>query len=260
MNRQYVPELAASYNRGAHQYRLDDEIEARSENHHRLGGNLRRICQSFRRPIRVMEIGCGTGRYFHWLRNVQLLVGTDISEEMLKEARHPLQSNEVHIEEIRLVQGDIYEMSFEPEDFDFIYCLGVFGYGASVTGELCQKLHRWLAPAGRVYFNAIETPPEGRNERIKRAIKSAVLPRLPSSLQRRFASRHTGVPLIRHTRCQIEQAMEAGGFSDFSIGTSFCDSPLWRGVHLECLGAKGAVTKLNGIDDEAVSRNFVATD
>lgn len=258
MNRQYAPELAASYNRGAHQYRLDDEIEARSENHQRLGGNLRRICRSFDHPVRVMEIGCGTGRYFHWLQNVKLLVGTDVSEEMLKEARHPVQSGDVHIEEIRLVQGDIYEMSFEPSSFDFIYCLGVFGYGASVTGGLCQKLHTWLAPGGRVYFNAIETPPERRKDRIKRAIKSAVLPRLPGSFQRRYANRNTGVPVIRHTRKQIEEAMEAGGFSDYAIATSHCTSPLWRGVHLECLGAKAAAA--NPMAAEIESRSMVATD
>ena len=78
------------YDRGASQYRRDDEIEARTENHQRLGGNLRRICRSFPDPVRVLEIGCGTGRYFHWLENVDLLVGVDLSAEMLREAERPL--------------------------------------------------------------------------------------------------------------------------------------------------------------------------
>ena len=87
-HRRFGAKIAADYDRGAPQYRHDDEIEARSENHQRLGGNLRRICRSFSHPIRVLELGCGTGRYFHWLENTDLLVGTDISAEMLKQAAY----------------------------------------------------------------------------------------------------------------------------------------------------------------------------
>lgn len=239
--RLYALELAASYNRGAPRYRRDDEIEARSENHHRIGGNLRRICRAFPRRIRVLEIGCGTGRYFHWLDNVRLLVGTDLSERMLEYARRPVRANHVTAREIRLLVGDIYEMRFEPGSFDFIYCLGVFGYGAALTRDLAGKLHQWLAPAGRLYFDAIEIPPEGKRDRFKRAIKSKVLPLLPDSLRQRIAARRSGVPVIRHTRDMVERVMEAGGFHDFALSSNYCHSPLWSGVHLECLARKETV-------------------
>lgn len=247
-HRHYGPELAASYNRRAQQYRRDDDIEARSENHYRIGGNLRRICRAYPQPIRVLELGCGTGRYFHWLENVDLLVGTDLSEEMLKQARRPVRADEVTIREIRLIPGDIYEMSFDPGSFDFIYCMGVFGYGAALTPELCRSLHTWLAPAGRLYFDAIEIPSENRKDRLKRTIKSRVMPFLPAALRHRLAHRNSGVPVIRHTRRDVERVMEASGFLDFALSSNFCHSPLWSGVHLECIARKDAATNSNRID------------
>lgn len=238
--RQYAPELAASYNRGAHRYRIDDEIEARSENHRRIGGNLRRICRSFPQRIRVLEIGCGTGRYFHWLENVSLLVGTDLSEEMLKHARNPIQAGEITAGEIRLMQGNIYEMTFGPHTFDFIYCMGVFGYGASLTPELARSIHAWLAPGGRFYFDAIEVPPETRKDRVKNWIKRNVVPFCPRPLQRRLLKPKGGVPVIRHNREMVEGVMEGAGFIDFALSSNHCHSPLWPGVHLECLARRGA--------------------
>lgn len=241
-HRQFGPALAASYNLRAEQYRCDDDIEARSENHHRIGGNLRRICRSFPDAIRVLEIGCGTGRYFHWLENVKLLVGTDLSEEMLKRAHHPVHGNEITVREIRLIPGNIYDMRFEPAAFDFIYCMGMFGYGAALTPEFCASLQTWLAPAGRLYFDAIEVPSETRKDRVKHAVKAQVMLFLPASVRRKLAARQTGVPVIRHTRLEIERAMEFAGFSDFTISSNYCHSPLWRGVHLECVARKDSAS------------------
>jgi SAM-dependent methyltransferase len=235
--RPYENLLAPSYDQRAEQYRHDDEIEARSENHRRLGGNLRRICRSFPQPIRVLEIGCGTGRYFHWLENVALLVGTDISAEMLRRAEHPVLQQEITAREIRLVRGSVYEMEFEPGVFDFIYSLGVFGYGAAVTPELCARLHRWLAPGGRVYFDAIEIPHRATR---KDRLREWVYPRLPSGLRQRLDARQA-VPVVRHAREEVRAAMLSAGFSDVVLASNRCHSPLWNGVHLECSGGKPAL-------------------
>lgn len=236
--RPYESQLAESYDRGAQRYRTDDELEAQSRNHRRLGGNLRRICRSFSRPIRVLEIGCGTGRYFHWLENVERLVGTDISAEMLKQAEHPVLAHEITARQIQLIQGNVYEMHFEPGSFDFIYSLGVFGYGAVVTPELCVKLHRWLAPGGWLYFDAIEVPhcPSG-----KARLKEAVYAHLPRSVQEWLDARQT-VPVVRHSRDQVRHVMEAAGFTDFVLASNYCQSPLWNGVHLECSACRSELS------------------
>jgi len=233
----YVQELATAYDRGASRYRQDDEIEMRTENYARLGGNLQRITLQ-RKDAQVLEIGCGTGRYFHWLQNVKLLVGTDLSAEMLRQAENPVRGSEVSARQVRLLHGDIYAMTFPAETFDFIYALGVFGHGAEVTPEFCRQLYGWLAPGGRLYFNAIEEPSEGALRRLKRAVRAPVYRCLPTKLRQYWDARQKGVPLILHSREKIERAMLAGGFSDFHLSLAVCRSPLWNGVHIECLASK----------------------
>lgn len=232
--------IAAEYNRVAPQYRRDDEIEALAENHQRLGGNLRRTCRSFAHPVRVLELGCGTGRYFHWLDNACLLVATDISAEMLKQAQQPLCADRVSIGEIRLLQRNLFETTFEPESFDFIYCLGVFGYGAAVTDVLCQRFARWLVPGGRLYFDAIQKNHTTRFERMKQPLKLAVKRLLPGTLHRmkKASGDEPYVPVVKHTRAQLERVMQAAGFEDFILSINTCDSPLWTGTHLECSARK----------------------
>src|SRR5262249_45151120 len=138
MNYQAVEEtIKAGYREVSSQYRRDDEIEVTTDNHHRIAGTLKRICGSFSEPIKVLEVGCGTGRYFHCLTNVEELVGVDITEEMLRAADHPVRHEQISIKKVRLVRGNIYLSSFAPESFNFIYSLGMFGNGCPVTVELC---------------------------------------------------------------------------------------------------------------------------
>ena len=253
--RTFGPKIAADYDRGAERYRHDDEIEARSENHLRLGGNLRRICRSFPKPIRVLELGCGTGRYFHWLENTALLVGTDLSAEMLRRAQHPVREDQVTAGEIRLQQGNLYELSFEQGSFDFIYSLGVFGYGAVLTPELCARIAGWLSPGGRLYFDAIEKRELGRSHELKKSVKTAVVPFLPGAMKDKLAAREAAaVPIFNHTRAEMERVMEAAGFVDFAISSNTCHSPLWTGMHLECTARRDVAVR------QAVDReDFVLT-
>jgi SAM-dependent methyltransferase len=229
--------LASEYDRAAERYRLDDEIELLTENHQRLGGNLRRICQSFPAPIRVLEIGCGTGRFFHWLDNTALLVGTDVSAGMLERARNPVRAEAVSASEVRLIHGDIHAARFDPVSFDFIFALGVFGYGVEFTADLGAHIHRWLAPGGRFYFDAIDELVDGRMDRVKQGIKRLVFPCLPSSLAAKFRARDP-LPVYYHSREQIERRMSAAGFSDFALSSNTCKSPLWSGSHIECMARK----------------------
>jgi cyclopropane fatty-acyl-phospholipid synthase-like methyltransferase len=189
--------------------------------------------------VRVLELGCGTGRYFHWLNNTDLLVGTDISSEMLRHAKHPLQAADVTAREIRLIHGNLYDIHFTPGSFDFIYSLGVFGHGAELTATLCDKLMSWLAPGGRLYLDALHQLDPGRYIRIKKSAKAAVLPFMPKSVRDRVHERKKStVPTFNHTRAQLEQLMVGAGFEDFMISTNTCQSPLWSGLHTECLARK----------------------
>ena len=74
----------------AKNYRTSDEQELQTDNHEHFCNILRQSTLGFARGISVLDLGCGTGRYFHCLRNVDRLIGVDISVEMLKQARIPV--------------------------------------------------------------------------------------------------------------------------------------------------------------------------
>jgi SAM-dependent methyltransferase len=231
--------LADAYNEAAERYRRDDEIEVLSENHQRLGGNLRRISRSFARPIRVLDLGCGTGRYFHVLENVTRLVGVDLSARMLERAANPVRGASVTAREIQLIQGDIFQVTFPAGSFDLIYSLGLFGYGMELTTELCARIHGWLAPDGRLYFNAIEDLQRRRLDRVKKAVKRALCSRLPMGFSAKWQARDS-LPVHYHARDTVESRMSRAGFVDFVLSSNPCKSPLWSGSHIECMARKPA--------------------
>jgi len=232
--------LVESYRKVADRYRGDDEIEICTENHQRVCGNLRRISSSFGRKIRVLDVGCGTGRHFHCLRNVQLLVGVDISPEMLRTAGEPVRKQDVSAEEIQLLRENVYDVSFPSASFDFIYSLGLFGYGAPLTLEMCRKFYEWLGSDGRLYLDAIEISNVRPLIRARKKLKKLVYPLLPRSMQRILDERENHLPFFALTHKDLEELMRASGFSDFVICSNVCRSPLWKGVHLECVASKGS--------------------
>ena len=228
--------LVESYQRAADQYRRDDEIEVGTENHRRLCGNLRRISAAFGRSIRALDAGCGTGRHFHCLRNVESLVGLDLSAAMLSAAAHPVRKQEITVSQIHLQSGSLYKASFPSGSFDLIYSLGVFGHGTALTLELCRNFYDWLGQGGCLYLNVIEATHVGPWARAKRNVRNLVCPMLPQRLQQRMATRQ---PLFTLTYDQFEALLYASGFTDFTISHVGCRSPLWRGTHLECIACKG---------------------
>lgn len=70
-------------------YRELDELAIDSEYHKHICNILKGVSCSFGREISVLDLGCGTGQYFHCLEKVERLTGIDISPHMLEEARNP---------------------------------------------------------------------------------------------------------------------------------------------------------------------------
>ncbi len=232
--------IKADYRQVTRQYRLDDEIEVTTENHVRLGNRIRSICDSFPHPIDVLELGCGTGRYFHCVRNTERLVGLDLSEEMLAAARHPVCEDQIVARQIELNQGNVYKADFPTESFHFIFSLGMFGHGCPVTAQLCEKMHRWLAPGGKLLFNIVDFDGLPLCYRFRRRIKAAIYPFLPRQIKGRLDARESRSPFFWMTTGQLRHLMRRTRFARFEIESHECKSPLGNGRHLECLAQKAA--------------------
>ncbi len=139
----------------AAEYREHDDAIRTGRTVTALGGWLRAICDRFDRPIDVLELGCGTGRYFHTLHNVRRLVGIDVSQPMLEQARTPIGDVASPPGKITLIEGDFLRHEFAEREFDFVYSIGVLAEQTPFDRELAARVHRWLRPGGRFAFTAV---------------------------------------------------------------------------------------------------------
>ena len=227
--------LRASYASGADQYRKDDEVEVATPYHQRRARKLAELSSAFGRGISVLDVGCGTGRYFYCLRNVDRLVGMDITPEMLEAARRPVNANMISARAIELVQGNVFGASFAAGAFDLIYSFGMFGHGCPATVELCDKLHSWLAPGGLMFFDVIDMAGLPLAERLRKGARKRLYRLAPRSLKARLDRRQNGTPFFGLTRRELAAIMQASRCSRFSITCQIWESPLWQGRLLECL-------------------------
>ena len=233
--------ITAEYRVASAQYRSDDEIEVLSENHQRVCQSLKQICRSFRGPLSVLDVGCGTGRHFHCLENVAHLTGFDISEEMLAAARAPVRADQVTAREIKLIRGNIYLQNFAAASFDLIYSLGMFGHGCPVTADVCDKFHHWLKPGGKLYFNAVDFNGLPLWYRARRGFRDKAYRLVGRKLRAVLDKREQRSPFFGLTQRQLEQILSRTRFApSFTVTSQVCRSPLWAGRHLECLATKAA--------------------
>ena len=226
--------LQAGYQANAAQYRRNDEVEVTTPSHRRIAGILSEITSSFRRPISVLDIGCGTGRYFYCLQNVERLVGMDITDEMLIAAEEPVNADKVTARNIQLIRANIFFASFEPHSFDFIYSMGMFGHGCPVTVEVINKFHKWLAPGGHVFFDVVDVAGLPWSARMKKKARHLVYSVSPRSLRRVLEEREEGVPFTGLDQSELQSIMEESRFENFRITSHVAETPLWQGRHLEC--------------------------
>ncbi len=230
--------IKADYREAAGKYRRDDEIEVQTETHRRLGRQLKTLCTSFPEPIVVLDAGCGTGRYFHCLENVRSLTGLDISEEMLAAASHPVEEEEIKVEELKLICDSIHRIAFPAESFDFIYSLGMFGYGCPLTLEVCDRFHEWLKPGGRLFVSVVDFAGLPLRARLRRRVRALIYPLLPPKLKTRLDKRQQRAPFFGMTRRQLQEMLRRTQFEGFDVESQVCHSPLWSGCQLECTASK----------------------
>lgn len=97
--------------------------------------------------LKVLDVGCGTGRYMASLRQRGYLVaGVDGSEEMLAHARRDNPGVEIK-------QADVDQLPFADGSFDFAICIEVLRYLPSATRALAE-MARVLKPGGVLLVTA----------------------------------------------------------------------------------------------------------
>lgn len=221
------------YNRAySENYRHFDEEYVNMPDYAHFVPLLKKLTAAFNRPIKVLEVGCGTGRYFHALNNTVELTGIDISAHMLKLAETPLKGEEVNIPVINLIEGSVFDYDFGDEKFDFIYSIGVLAEHAPFTQQLCSKLYNMLTDEGALYFTAVDI--DDRKD-FKRRLAETAYPLLPgaikSILDKRWETNYM-------TRKQLDQMMSASKFDEYNISTYKAAGGGWIGAHLECIASK----------------------
>lgn len=117
----------------------DLDLQLRRENVHRL---LRPLLAPSR-PLRVLDVGCGTGGVLDGVsRNLVSVVGVDVVSQMVATAARRQPGD-------RFTVADAAQLPFRPEAFDMVTCLGVLEYLSS-PGLVLQGIRERLRPGGRM--------------------------------------------------------------------------------------------------------------
>jgi SAM-dependent methyltransferase len=221
----------------AHDYRLSDEAEIVTENHRHYRAILEAICSSLNSRAWVLDLGCGTGRYFHCLRKIDRLVGVDISWDMLRQARRPIRGDQLEIPRVDLVRANLLESAFHAESFDLIYSIGVLGEHSPFDLALCEKLYRSLKRGGKLFFTVVDRESRVCRKRLRRRLADALYPVFPAAVRRRLDERWRSFYM---TKAELKAVMDNSPFKRFEIARHICSSPGWEGAHYECLAVKDA--------------------
>ena len=177
----------------ARRYRSRDEELSGVDSYHALIDWIGSVCERFTHPIDVLDLGCGTGRYFWGLRNVTSITGLDASAPMLAEAARPTHAADIKTRDIRLIAGNLVTHQFPDRSFDLVYSIGVLAEHVALNRTLVERVARWLKPGGRFAFTTIDP----------------ASPDVPKTLQRRVAT--ALLPVTGPVRPALHERLMAGG-------------------------------------------------
>jgi SAM-dependent methyltransferase len=197
---------------------------------------LSQISTSFGRQIDALDVGCGTGRFFHCLKRVGRLVGVDISAAMLAYAKHPVKSEHIDANTIDLMCGDVLSVDLPLAGFDLIYSIGALAEYSPLDERTVRRLRDLLAPQGLLFITAVDSRsrvsvPESKAPSFARRLARKAFPLLPHALRRTLNRRLSPFYLSRR---QVESVFLAAGFADVTL-TEFVHTTGWRGTHWDCV-------------------------
>lgn len=152
--------------------------------------NLQEACNSRNEKISVLELGCGTGRYFHFLTNIRKLIGVDISFDMLNSARENLKTMPELEAVTSLIHSSIEDFATDLK-FDFIYSIGTLAEYCEFSENLLAKIVSYLKPGGYFFFTLVDSESFDSNEYIwhRKKLMRILLKVLPKSIRNKVDAR-----------------------------------------------------------------------
>lgn len=215
-------------------YRDSDELEVQSDEHVRLCETLRQISISFGHAVSALDLGCGTGRYFHCLQNVERLVAIDVAIEMLKQARSPVKGQSFNIRRLDLICANGLDIQLFTQ-FDFIYSIGVLGEHAPWDVPTCNRLFDLLKPGGKLFFTVVDVFSRFPYMTWKRRLAETVNLVLPSSWKGRLRER---LETFYMTERELTAIFKKSKFGNYESRKHVSTARLWTGAHYECVATK----------------------
>jgi ubiquinone/menaquinone biosynthesis C-methylase UbiE len=100
------------------------------------------INKHFRKEWKILEAGCGLGRWMIFLsENDYVMSGIDISESSIESLRKLKP-------DIDLTVGDIKKMPYDDDEFDAVLSDGVVEHDRNGPNEMLSEMYRVLKPGG----------------------------------------------------------------------------------------------------------------
>lgn len=100
------------------------------------------LCAEKRRPLSIIDVGCGAGWTCERLAEFGSVLGTDMVENVIERAR-------VRLPHVKFVCGDFFKLDLPKAHFDVVVCLEVLSHVADHPAFIA-RLAQLLKPGGRL--------------------------------------------------------------------------------------------------------------
>ncbi len=136
-------------------------------------------------PRVIVDLGCGTGRYFEQYRDAETVIGLDASRPMLAAARRGradwLAKRGVSV---RLARSTCDATPIPDGAAGLVIAIGILGYHLPLDPSVLQEIRRILAPGGRAFLVTHVRPTRSLTDAAKHYIKFGFIARLPAPIRR----------------------------------------------------------------------------
>ncbi|HUG93594.1 MAG TPA: class I SAM-dependent methyltransferase [Planctomycetaceae bacterium] len=180
----------ASFGRQWNRYDVAHDDEDRATFEAKTGVELDEL-----RGLRVLDAGCGGGRYSKVAGEAgALVIGADQSNAVDKAARLC-----EHLDNVEFIQADLKRLPLHPASFDFVFSLGVMHHDAD-TRAVFDAVAALVKPGGRLAVWLYRRN-QWWQERLNAALRRRTTRMPPERLERwcRLGAWLGGVPVVNRT-------------------------------------------------------------